>query len=86
MAHVPSWRPDIMGEADLVEEVARIASLTKLQGKPLPRVTDGIPKPVMTPAQRRQSMARRTCAALGYNEMRQLYVHRSSSGRFVRWR
>ncbi|WP_170346280.1 phenylalanine--tRNA ligase subunit beta [Ruegeria atlantica] len=68
MAHVPSWRPDIMGEADLVEEVARIASLTKLQGKPLPRVTDGIPKPVMTPMQRRQSMARRTCAALGYNE------------------
>ncbi len=68
MAHVPSWRPDIMGEADLVEEVARIASLTKLQGKPLPRVTDGIPKPVMTPGQRRQSMARRTCAALGYNE------------------
>ncbi|WP_170420859.1 phenylalanine--tRNA ligase subunit beta [Ruegeria arenilitoris] len=68
MAHVPSWRPDIQGEADLVEEVARIASLTKLQGKPLPRVTDGIPKPVMTPAQRRQSMARRTSAALGYNE------------------
>ncbi len=68
MAHVPSWRPDIMGEADLVEEVARIASLTKLQGKPLPRVAEGIPKPVMTPAQRRQSMARRTCAALGYNE------------------
>ncbi len=68
MAHVPSWRPDIMGEADLVEEVARIASLTKLQGKPLPRVTQGIPKAVMTPAQRRQSMARRTCAALGYNE------------------
>ncbi|WP_170762105.1 phenylalanine--tRNA ligase subunit beta [Ruegeria lacuscaerulensis] len=68
MAHVPSWRPDVMGEADLVEEVARIASLTKLKGKPLPRVTDGIPKPVMTPTQRRQSMARRTCAALGYNE------------------
>ncbi|WP_171239934.1 phenylalanine--tRNA ligase subunit beta [Ruegeria sp. HKCCA5491] len=68
MAHVPSWRPDIMGEADLVEEVARIASLTKLKGKPLPRITDGIPKPVMTPTQRRQSMARRTCAALGFNE------------------
>ncbi|KUJ78234.1 phenylalanine--tRNA ligase subunit beta [Ruegeria profundi] len=68
MAHVPGWRPDVNGEADLVEEVARIASLTKLQGKPLPRVTDGIPKPVMTPTQRRQSMARRTCAALGYNE------------------
>ncbi|UWQ42050.1 phenylalanine--tRNA ligase subunit beta [Leisingera aquaemixtae] len=69
MAHVPSWRPDVQGEADLVEEVARIASLTKLQGKPLPRLTDGIPKPVMTPQQRRQQMARRTCASLGYNEI-----------------
>ncbi|MFK7877594.1 MAG: phenylalanine--tRNA ligase subunit beta [Paracoccaceae bacterium] len=67
MAHVPSWRPDVMGEADLVEEVARIASLTKLQGKPLPRHA-GVPKPVMTPMQRREQAARRTCAALGYNE------------------
>lgn len=69
MAHVPSWRPDVQGEADLVEEVARIASLTKLRGIPLPRLTDGIPKPVMTPQQRRQQMARRTCASLGYNEV-----------------
>ncbi|MFK7751919.1 MAG: phenylalanine--tRNA ligase subunit beta [Sedimentitalea sp.] len=68
MAHVPSWRPDVQGEADLVEEVARIASLTKLEGRPLPRLTPGVPKPVMTPMQRRQQMARRTCAALGYNE------------------
>ncbi|MCF6444322.1 phenylalanine--tRNA ligase subunit beta [Nereida sp. MMG025] len=67
MAHVPSWRPDVMGEADLVEEVARIASLTKLQGKPLPRVA-GVPKPVLTPMQKRMSAARRTTAALGYNE------------------
>ncbi|MCD9148081.1 phenylalanine--tRNA ligase subunit beta [Pseudophaeobacter flagellatus] len=69
MAHVPSWRPDVQGEADLVEEVARIASLTKLQGKPLSRITDGIPKAVMTPQQRRQQMARRTAASLGYNEV-----------------
>ncbi len=68
MAHVPSWRPDVQGQADLVEEVARIASLTKLQGVPLKRLTPGIPKPVMTPSQRRAQMARRTCAALGYNE------------------
>jgi phenylalanyl-tRNA synthetase beta chain len=68
LAYVPSWRPDVMGEADLVEEVARIASLTKLVGKPLPRVTSGVPKPVMTPMQRRQQAARRTAAALGYNE------------------
>lgn len=68
MAHVPSWRPDVMGEADLVEEVARIASLTKLQGRPLARSETGVPKPVVTPGQRRQAMARRTAAALGYNE------------------
>ena len=67
MAHVPSWRPDVMGEADLVEEVARMASLTQLKGKPLPRI-DGVPKPVMTPMQRREQAARRTAAALGYNE------------------
>ena len=68
MAHVPSWRPDVQGEADLVEEVARIASLTKLVGRPLKRLTPGVPKPVMTQAQRRAQIARRTCAALGYNE------------------
>ncbi len=68
MAHVPSWRPDVQGEADLVEEVARIASLTRLQGRPLKRLTPGVPKPVMTRAQRRIQIARRTCAALGYHE------------------
>ena len=67
MAHVPSWRPDVLGEADLVEEVARIASLTKLVGKPLPRVA-GVPKPILTTLQSRQQMAKRTTAALGYNE------------------
>ncbi len=68
MAHVPSWRPDVQGAADLVEEVARVASLTKLQGKPLPRLTDGIPRPVLSPMQVRERTARRTAAALGYNE------------------
>jgi phenylalanyl-tRNA synthetase beta chain len=68
MAHVPSWRPDVQGSADLVEEVARIASLTKLEGVPLPRLTDGVPRPILSPAQRRESAARRACAALGYNE------------------
>ena len=68
MAQVPSWRPDVQGEADLVEEVARIASLTKLEGKPLPRLTDGVPRPVLSPMQRRMAAARRAAAALGYNE------------------
>ena len=68
MAHVPGWRPDIMGEADLVEEVARVASLTQLQGKPLPRQQTGVPKPILSSLQRREQIARRSTAARGYNE------------------
>jgi phenylalanyl-tRNA synthetase beta chain len=64
----PSWRPDVQGSADLVEEIARIASLSKLEGKPLPRTRPGVPLPILTPAQRRERAARRTLAALGYNE------------------
>ncbi|CUJ06993.1 phenylalanine--tRNA ligase subunit beta [Cognatishimia activa] len=68
MAQVPSWRPDVLGEADLVEEVARIASLTKLEGKPMPRTQAGVPQPILTPLQKREQIGRRTTAALGYNE------------------
>ena len=64
----PSWRPDVLGDADLVEEVARVASLTKLQGKPLRRMVPGVPRPILTPLQVRERTARRTIAALGYNE------------------
>ena len=68
MAAPPTWRPDVLGEADLVEEVARIASLTKLQGKPLARTKPGVPKPILTALQVKERSARRTIAALGYNE------------------
>ncbi|SDG75485.1 phenylalanine--tRNA ligase subunit beta [Alloyangia pacifica] len=68
MANVPSWRPDVMGEADLVEEVARVASLTKLQGQPMRRAQPGVPKPILSPMQKREQVARRTTAELGYNE------------------
>ncbi|QPM91143.1 phenylalanine--tRNA ligase subunit beta [Pseudooceanicola algae] len=68
MAQVPSWRPDVLGEADLVEEVARIASLSNLEPKPLPRIAPGVPKPILTPLQKREQTARRTAAALGYSE------------------
>lgn len=64
----PSWRPDVQGDADLVEEVARVASLARLEGKPLPRTAPGVPRPVLTSAQVRERSARRTLAALGYNE------------------
>ena len=65
---VPSWRPDIEGEADLVEEVARIASLSKLKGAPLRRVDKGVVRPVLTPLQNRERSARRAIASLGYSE------------------
>ena len=64
---VPSWRPDVHGEADLVEEVARVTSLTGLKGVPMVR-PEGVAKPILTPMQRRESTARRAVAALGYNE------------------
>ncbi|KGJ05855.1 phenylalanyl-tRNA synthetase beta subunit [Paracoccus halophilus] len=67
-AHVPSWRPDVQGSADLVEEVARIASLSRLQGQPLPRPRAGVPQPVLTAQQCREGAARRMAAGLGYNE------------------
>ncbi len=68
MATPPSWRPDVLGEADLIEEIARVASLSKLQGTPLPRAIPGVPRPILTPLQVRERTARRTIAALGYNE------------------
>jgi phenylalanyl-tRNA synthetase beta chain len=64
---VPSWRPDVQGEADLVEEIARVASLSKLKGRPMRR-PDGVARPVLTPMQRREGLARRRIAALGFNE------------------
>jgi len=67
-AYPPSWRPDVKGEADLVEEVARIASLTKLKAIPMKRPQSGVPSAILTPFQKREQSARRTAAALGYNE------------------
>ena len=68
MAHVPSWRPDVMGEADLVEEIARVASLANLEGQPLPKIDDGVREPILSRAQRIEADARRAFVTLGYNE------------------
>jgi phenylalanyl-tRNA synthetase beta chain len=63
----PSWRPDIDGKADLVEEVARIAGYDSLPAEPLPEVR----RPaggVLTTRQARTRNARRALAAAGYEE------------------
>mgnify|MGYP006273487633 CR=1 FL=1 len=64
----PSWRPDVKGEADLVEEIARVASLTRLESQPLPRGAQGALGPALTPRQRRMRRVRRALAAAGLAE------------------
>jgi phenylalanyl-tRNA synthetase beta chain len=63
----PSWRPDIHGAADLVEEVVRIAGLDRVPSTPLPRPA-GVARAVLTERQKRARRARRTLAARGLVE------------------
>jgi phenylalanyl-tRNA synthetase beta chain len=64
---VPSWRPDVHGEADMVEEVARIFGLDNIPPAAMAR-TSAIARPVLNPLQKRMLAARRTLAARGFNE------------------
>jgi phenylalanyl-tRNA synthetase beta chain len=63
----PSWRPDIGGRADLVEEVVRIIGLDKVPSTPIPR-THGVTRMVLTETQRRARRARRVLAGRGLVE------------------
>src|SRR6185312_11145268 len=62
---VPSWRPDVQVKADVVEQILRIAGVDRAPMTPLPRLDEGVPKPVLTPIQKRTRLAKRTLAALG---------------------
>jgi phenylalanyl-tRNA synthetase beta chain len=64
----PSWRPDIEGKADLVEEVIRIAGVDRIKPKPLPRLEDTVAKPILTLIQKRTRLARRALAVRGLVE------------------
>ena len=64
---VPPWRPDIEGEADLVEEVLRIRGFDAIPAVPLVREST-VPKPVRGPAQLRAERVRRLLAARGLME------------------
>ena len=64
---VPSWRRDVDGPADIVEEVVRMVGLDNVVSVPLPRA-DGVAKPTATPAQSLERKVRRAAAARGLNE------------------
>ena len=64
----PSWRPDIEGKADLVEEIVRIAGLDRIEAKPLARIEASVAKPVLTLIQKRTRLAKRLLAARGLVE------------------
>jgi phenylalanyl-tRNA synthetase beta chain len=63
----PSWRGDIEGEADLVEEVLRIKGYDQIPAVPLPRETP-LPRPALIPARRRSELVRRALAARSLTE------------------
>ncbi len=64
---VPSWRPDIEGKADLVEEVARIVGFGHMPTETLPALRP-VETPKLTPGQDRRRMARRALAVRGMLE------------------
>ncbi|WP_445190878.1 phenylalanine--tRNA ligase subunit beta [Sphingomonas sp. Tas61C01] len=64
---VPSWRRDVDGPADLVEEIVRIEGIDKVPSTPLPRVP-GVARPTATPEQKRERRVRRAAAARGLDE------------------
>jgi phenylalanyl-tRNA synthetase beta chain len=64
----PTWRADVEGKADLVEEIVRIAGLDRVDATPFPRLHDEVPKPVLTVLQKRTRAAKRLLAARGLVE------------------
>jgi len=63
----PTWRPDIDGAADIVEEVVRVHGLDRVDSVALPR-EDGVARPTATAEQRLERRMRRAAAARGLNE------------------
>ena len=64
---VPTWRRDVEGPADLVEEVARITGYDEVPSTPLDRAP-GVARPTATRSQLLERRVRRTAAARGFDE------------------
>jgi len=67
IVRVPTWRPDIDGPADLVEEIARIHGYDRIPSTALPRA-EGVARPTATRAQLVERRVRRAAASRGLDE------------------
>jgi phenylalanyl-tRNA synthetase beta chain len=63
---VPSYRPDVEGEADLVEEVLRINGYDNIPTEPLPAVAS---KPLLNFTEKASGLAKRALSARGFHEI-----------------
>jgi phenylalanyl-tRNA synthetase beta chain len=61
-ATVPTWRADVQGKADLVEEIVRIVGVDRVPPTPFDR-GEAPRKPVLTPIQQRTRKAKRALGA-----------------------
>lgn len=81
-ATVPSWRKDVDGEADLVEDIIRIYGLDKVESVQLPRVGD-VAHPSLNLDQRRRRLAKRILAGRSMNEaLTWSFLHRDHAALF----
>jgi phenylalanyl-tRNA synthetase beta chain len=64
---VPSWRPDVFGKADIVEEVMRIHGINNIEPQPL-EATGAVGSKILTVGQTRARNARRALATRGMLE------------------
>jgi phenylalanyl-tRNA synthetase beta chain len=64
---IPSWRPDVEGKADLVEEIVRIIGVDNVPLTLFPRGEDAR-KPILTPIQLRTRKAKRALASRAMQE------------------
>jgi phenylalanyl-tRNA synthetase beta chain len=63
----PSWRADIDGEADMIEEILRIEGYDNIPATPLPRLAT-VGKSPLTNEQQRAALARRILVSRGFLE------------------
>jgi len=63
----PTWRADVEGEADLVEEVLRVNGFDEIAAVSMPR-DRALPKTAVTPAQKRVQQTKRLLVTRGLEE------------------